>query len=422
MLKTELLEIIANGENSGVEFKRDDMRPEQLAREIVALVNFQGGRILIGVDDDGSISGIQREEFEEWAMNTISERVHPTILPFYEEVKVDESMIVAVLTFPQGNSKPYVRRHNGAEEVFIRMGSTSRLATREQQMRLYEMGGMLHTEALPVSRTSSKNLDIVRIENYLRQVLNDPDIPSTEEEWEQRLEHLGFLSKRQEMCTIAGMVLFGKTPRRYLEQSGFRIFAFDSTDKEYKAELDVILDAPLAARWDVSRGINQPLNETPLSQVSRQLIDEGLIESAFEKIKPFIYEESDKVNTNLRRETRCFYPIEAIREVLINAVVHRDWTRFVEIEIGIYSDRLEIISPGGLQNSMTIEKMIAGQRYTRNNIIMEVMRDYGYVDFRGMGLRTKVIPLMRSHNGRDPIFEATEDYLKVTLPRRSDSQ
>jgi len=55
MLKTELFEIIANGENSGVEFKRDDIRPEQLAKEVVALVNFQGGKILLGVDDDGSI-------------------------------------------------------------------------------------------------------------------------------------------------------------------------------------------------------------------------------------------------------------------------------------------------------------------------------------------------------------------------------
>ena len=106
---------------------------------------------------------------------------------------------------------------------------------------------------------------------------------------------------------------------------------------------------------------------------------------------------------------------EAIREVLVNAMVHRDWTRFVDIEIGIYSDRLEIISPGSLQNSMTVEKMIAGQRYTRNAIIMEIMRDYGYVDFRGMGIRTKVIPKMREFNGTEPIFEATEDYIKVTL-------
>lgn len=170
----------------------------------------------------------------------------------------------------------------------------------------------------------------------------------------------------------------------------------------------MIIDAPLVGRLDYSQG-------------TKQLIDEGLIEHALAKITPFISEESDAINQNMQREPRWFYPIEAIREILINALVHRDWTRFVDIEVGIYSDRLEIISPGSLQNSMTVEKMLAGQRYTRNTIIMEIMRDYGYVDFRGMGLRTKVVPLMRSHNGCDPILEAAEDYLKVTLPRRSDN-
>ncbi|MFP4679225.1 MAG: RNA-binding domain-containing protein [Chitinispirillaceae bacterium] len=405
MLKTELLEIIANGENSGIEFKRDDIRPEQLAKEVVALVNFQGGKILLGVDDNGSIPGLQRADVEEWVMNVISEKVHPSILPFYEEIRIDENTTVAVLTFPQGNSKPYVRRHNKAEEVFIRVGSTSRLATREQQMRLYEIGGMLHTEMLPVSRTSSHDLDRVRLENYLKNVINDPDIPATDEEWESRLANIGFLTEVKGMCTIAGMVLFGKKPRQYLKQSGLRVFVFNSTDKEYRAQLDTIIDAPLAARWDYSNG-------------TKRLMDEGLIEYALQKINPFITDESDVIRENLQRERNLLYPIEAIREVLINALAHRDWTRFVDIEIGLYADRLEVISPGSLQNSMTVEKMIAGQRYTRNTIIMEVMRDYGYVDYRGMGLRTKVIPLMRAHNGCDPIFEATEDYLKVILPKK----
>ena len=409
MKKTELLEIISNGENSGVEFKRDDIRPEQLAKEIVALLNLQGGKIFLGVDDTGSITGIQRVNIEEWVMNVVSEKVHPTIFPYYEEVKVNDNTIVAVLSFPQGISKPYVRRHNNAEEVFIRIGSTSRHATREQQMRLYEIGGMLHTEVLPISRTSSQDLDLVRIENYLREIVNDPEIPSTEDEWENRLAHLDFLSDPHGMVTIAGMVLFGKKPRQFLKQSGLRIFVFESTDKEYKAELDVVLDAPLAARWDFLKN-------------TRQLIDEGLIESAIEKIRPFISEESNEINASLQRDTDWFYPIEAIREILINAVVHRDWTRSVDIELGIYSDRLEIISPGSLHNSMTIKKMLAGQRYTRNTIIMEIMRDYAYVDNRGMGIRKKVIPLMKSHNGCEPIFEATEDYLKVTLPQKNDLQ
>ena len=68
MLKAELLEIIANGENSGVEFKRDDIRPEQLAREVVALANLDGGRILLGVEDSGEITGIKSKDLSEWVL------------------------------------------------------------------------------------------------------------------------------------------------------------------------------------------------------------------------------------------------------------------------------------------------------------------------------------------------------------------
>jgi len=86
MLKTELLEIIANGENSGVEFKRDDIRPEQLAKEVVAMANFQGGKLLLGVEDDGTISGVQRPNLEQWVMNVMQDKIHPMMLPFYEEL------------------------------------------------------------------------------------------------------------------------------------------------------------------------------------------------------------------------------------------------------------------------------------------------------------------------------------------------
>ena len=374
MLKTELLEIIANGENSGVEFKRDDIRPEQLAKEVVAMANFQGGRLLLGVEDDGAITGIQREDLEEWVMNIMRDRIHPMILPFYEEIRLDKATSVAVISFPQGISKPYVVRDRGREEVYIRVGSTSRLATREQQMRLFELGGMLHTEVMPVPRTDMSCLDQERLQNYLQDILQDPDIPATPQEWQTRLLGLGFLTEAAERvcCTIAGLVLFGSNPRRYLRQAGLRVFAFPGEDKEYQALLDKILDGPMVGRWKVEAA-------------GKTLLDGGIIERFMEAISPFISRQAGEVDTNLRRDTRWFYPLEAIREVLVNALAHRDWTRFVEIEVGSYSDRFEVISPGALPNAMTVEKMKAGQRSPRNSILMEVLRDYGYVDISWYG-------------------------------------
>lgn len=407
MLKHELLEIIANGENSEIEFKRDDIRPEQLAKEIVAFANTYGGKLIMGIEDSGIISGIQRADLEPWVMDTVCGRyIHPALVPKYEEIQVDAKQRVAVITVPMGISKPYVVRNNDREDFYIRVGSISRLASREQIVRMSAAGGMLHVETLPVPRTSLKSLDKARLENYFRDILAEPSLPQNEDEWILRLEDMGFMTGNAEqgkLCTIAGLVLFGINPRRYLKQSGLRLMVFDSGDKEYKALLDVVLDAPMVARVEV------------VEQRVSGIIDDGLVEKAASTLHPFITEESDSIDKGFRRPLKRLYPWNAIRELILNALAHRDWTRNTDIEITRYNDRLEVISPGALPNSMTVEKMIGGRRTPRNTMIMEVLRDYQYVDARGMGIRTKVIPIMKSFNGTEPEFESTEDYLKTIL-------
>jgi ATP-dependent DNA helicase RecG len=102
----------------------------------------------------------------------------------------------------------------------------------------------------------------------------------------------------------------------------------------------------------------------------------------------------------------------------LNAFAHRDWTSALEITIINYSDRIEINSPGSLQNAMTLEKMLAGQRSIRNPIILETLRDYEYVDMRGMGVRRKIVPLTKEFTGKDAQFDITDDYVKVIIPSR----
>ncbi len=400
--------MILNGENSGVEFKRDDVRPEQLAKEIVALANFQGGMILLGVEDNGSISGIRRENLEEWVMDTVFGRyVHPMILPFYETVQVDADHRVAVVSVTQGTAKPYVVRHQDREEIFVRAGSTSRKASREQQARLFALGGMLHAELLPVSGTELADLDLERLHDYLAQVLSDPDVPADPVAWVKRLSALGFMTGRPDgapVCTIAGTVLFGRRPRRALRQAGVRWMAFNSASMDYAAADDTVLDEPLVGLWRTRDG-------------SRSMERGGLLEALIERMRPFVSEETAELNDGVRRERRWRYPVAALREALVNALAHRDWTRMEDVEVVCYSNRLEVKSPGALQNSMTVEKMLAGQRSPRNPLIVDVLRDYGYVDARGMGVRTKIVPLLISHNGLAPEFEATDDYLTVRMFR-----
>lgn len=407
MLKGELLEIIASGESSGVEFKRDDVRAEQIGKEVVAMANLKGGRLLLGVEDDGTITGLQRSDAEEWVMNIFASSIHPMLLPFYEEVVMDDGKRVAVVTFAEGPSKPYVLRHKGNEEIYIRVGTTSRRATREQQARLHQIGGVLHAELLPVSGAGLDALDRQRLTDFLQHIMRDAVLPQSDAEWCNRLTALGFMAEGPggaPLATIAGTVLFGQAPRRFLRQAGVRIMIFDGADKTYDARYDSVLDSPVLPLW------------TSSGASGRVRSADGLLDLADTVLAPFITTEGAEIGQGFRRDTEARFSREVVREVLLNAIAHRDWTRFTDIELVVYSDRMEVTSPGPLPNMMTVEKMIAGQRSPRNPLLVDILRDYGYVDARGMGIRNKVIPLVREMTGRDPVFEETEDHLKTTIP------
>src|SRR5271157_357531 len=101
--RTELLEIIANRENSGVEFKRDEVANHDLAKELVAFSNFEGGMVLLGVEDDGTIWGVTRANLEEWVMTTCRDKIRPAIIPFFETVRnFEPGKDVAVVRVTRG--------------------------------------------------------------------------------------------------------------------------------------------------------------------------------------------------------------------------------------------------------------------------------------------------------------------------------
>ena len=121
----------------------------------------------------------------------------------------------------------------------------------------------------------------------------------------------------------------------------------------------------------------------------------------------------------MQRHRHWDYPTEVIRELLVNAFAHRDWTRQTDVQLTVFADRLEVLSPGSLPNGVTVEKAREGLRVPRNPNIVNILRDYDFMQHRGMGIRRKVIPLTRAHNGTAPEFDATEDYFKVTLRKEA---
>ena len=183
MLKTDLAEIVRNGENSGVEFKRDDIHTDSLAKEIAALLNLEGGYVLLGVEDDGTVSGLTRtpREAEEWIINICRQNIQPAIIPFWEKVGWNEDKTVGIIALPADSpDKPYKAKRGSGWITFVRAGSTSREATREEEARLYQSSQLMRYDIKPVSRTGLEELDQLRLENYFRDILKQ-EVPRLED-------------------------------------------------------------------------------------------------------------------------------------------------------------------------------------------------------------------------------------------------
>lgn len=404
MLLTELNELLRNGENSGVEFKRDDVHPDSLAKEIAALANLEGGRILLGVEDDGSVSGLTRtaKEAEEWVMNICRDHIRPPLIPYWETLVREDAQPIGVISIPADSpDKPYKARRGSAWVTFVRAGSTSREATHDEEGRLYQASGVVRYDLKPVPGTTLQSLDRHRLENYFRDILQQDCPPSDDDgAWEHLLMNTDImvLDRGRAIPTIGSLLLFGQTPNRSLPQAGITATAYPDREKEYATVDEEIIRGPLVSVVGKRGRIAEPgVIDRAVAFATRNMGTTAWLEDG-------------------RRRRKKAYSLEAVREAIVNAVAHRDYTIAVtDIEISLYSDRLEVISPGRLPNSVTVEKMKQGYRAARNELMKEILRDYGYVEHRGMGVRTRIIAGMRQHNGTEPDLIEEESRFIVRL-------
>jgi len=399
MTKSELLELISKGENSGVEFKRDDIRPVDLAKEIVAFINFEGGVILLGVEDDGSLQGTIKQNLEEWVINVCRDKVKPEVIPYYETHEIEGKKIAAV-SFPKGLYVHHVW-HNNHRYYFIRVGSSSREASPEELQRLFQQRGQIRFDLKPVPGAKFEDLDLLRLKNYFRDI-REQDIPSNDdvEQWITLLVNTEIMVEDNGKYTpsVGGIVLFGRNPNQYLPQAGISAVAYRGTEKDYGA----------IERTNIRGAIVAKLNE------KGEILDNGIIERAIEFVRRNT--QSNSYLDKGRRIDKPVYPDEVIRETIVNAIAHRDYTiSGTDIELSIYHDRLEVNSPGKLPNTVTIERMKAGCRATRNELIKEVLRDYNYIEATGLGVPRKIIAGMLKHNNKEPDLIEEEYSFTVRL-------
>ena len=404
MTKTELLELIKNGESSGVEFKRDTIDNRALAKELVAFTNLRGGRVILGVENDGSVTGITRDRLEEWVMTACRDKIRPELIPYYEIIRdVEPGKDVIIVQVDRGWAVHHVW-HNNHRTYYIRVGTLSREASAEELERLFQQRGTFRLEVRGVSGSSAEDFDYRRLNDYFRRVRSQ-DTPEADDAdaWQNLLLNTEFLIEEEDRkpATVAGLLLFCANPNRFLPQAGIDAVAYPGKEKDYAAKERLSIRGPMTALIGKDG-----------------IVENGLVEQAVEFVR-----RNTQVTASLaegsRREQTWAYPEEAVRETIVNALVHRDYLLSgTTVELSIYEDRLEVISPGRLPNGITPQRMVTGCRSARNQLLKDVMRDYGYLEHMGMGVPRKIVKGMQDHNGTKPELIEDEELFTIRLWNR----
>lgn len=378
--KEEIIRLIEGGENSAVEFKTTDVKADSLAREIVAFSNTNGGVIFLGVDDDGKPSGLDdKRNFDEWTANIARNNVIPAVHIEYYEVEIHQKKI-GVLEVAKGKDKPYQALNH---QFLIRVGSTNRITTQAELMRLFQQSGVFHYDSIGVERTSIADLNFTGIDRYFNRYEIDFSRES-ETDKVHLLKNSDILTETGNV-TIAGLLIFGINPQRYLLNAGISFAHFNG-------------------------------NEITADLIDKQNIDSILpyqVDTTLSVIKNNLLQPSSIVGAK-RVDTRFIYNDSVFRELLVNACVHRNYAiSGSRIRVFLFNDRIEFISPGKLPNTVTIEKLRAGVSYAVNPVIVKFMENLRYIDKLGRGI--PMVCKEAEKNNKEISFKEIGEEFKVTL-------
>ena len=353
MISTELQDQIALGEDSRRQFKRDVANADSLAAEMAAFANCEGGTIFLGVADDGSLPGLGRADVKrinQLIGNAASQHVRSPLTVQTENVGVGDERVVIVLTVPRGQEKPYFDR-NGV--IWLKSGADKRrVNSKEELRRLFQSVDQFHADELPTKAGIDK-LDKLRFRDFLRDVYQQ-DYPEAPAERLRLLQNLN-LATDDGKLNLAGVLLFAERPEFIKPQFVLKAIRYPGNDIHVTKYLDT---------EDFS-GPMRRIFEDSLAFVMRNLhkvqAGRGVNAPGTPEIPPTVFEE-----------------------LLVNALVHRDYLVSAAIRLFIFDNRIEIISPGHLPNNLTVEKIRAGNSVIRNPILVSYVAK-GLLPYHGLG-------------------------------------
>ncbi len=388
MTAIDIKETIEKGEDYYTEFKEEAVHPDDLAAEIVGFANSDGGTLLIGVSDKKVPVGvIDADKALQRIDNICAQNCEPPLLCKIEKIKINETIILLV-RIPKGPERPY-RTNKGV--YYIRTSSGKRQASREELLRLYQATRSLYYDELPVSETGLADLDVVYFENFFEEFQRRKisDIGISLHDLLKSMKIFTLFENQKYVFSLAGLLLFGKNPQQYMPYAKITVAKFTGN------EIGDIFE-------------KKDLEGKLVDQITN-------IESLIK-----LYTQSKVVIKGFEKESRYEIPLEAMRELIVNAVVHRDYHIKSQIRIFIFDNRIEIMSPGKLPNTITIENIRwGGIHVERNPIIVSFLAKMGYMTQIGTGI-IRTIRLLKEHTGREPEFEERGNDFVVRIWRNRD--
>jgi ATP-dependent DNA helicase RecG len=378
----ELLELINKGEGYHLEFKLEEENNEDFAKTIISFANTDGGRILIGVDDNGKTIGVSDIDKVMLRIDDIAlNRCEPPVIILQESINIDGKNVV-IINVEKGSQRPY-RTKSGY--YYIRSSNRCRQATREELLRLFQFTKSVFYDEIPVNNAKFADLDISAFRRFLENSLKTET--NNEEEIINYLSNFHLIDKESLTPTFTGILFFANNPQNFVSESRIvcaNINGIDisQTDLETKNLTGKISDI-----------INNVENFFKLVLSNKHKIKDFQPESEFE------------------------IPMTALREAIVNAIAHRDYTINAPIRVLVFTDRVEIRSPGKLPNTVTIESIkVGGSHVLRNPTIYNILSKMRMVTDLGSGVR-RMIKLVKEQLHKDVEFENTENEFVIKIPK-----
>lgn len=375
-------QIIKQGDSNTVSLLPSEASSHLIAETMVALANSSGGQLILGINNQKILGVGDAEQIRDQILEAVLTLTPTFVVSLPKIIKVDEKTLV-IAEVPSG--LPHVYAYEGR---YLERKNNDNVPIPPNELRqLMIMRGEFSYESEVAQNSNLDDIDWIQVEAYIKR-LNGISNYTAQEILHQR----GCLIRKEDKLipTHAGILLFGKMPQQFIRSSEITAvrFAGDTMGDTFNRQ-DII----------------------------------GTLPQQIQRAETFLIDHLRKSVTlkeTMQRKEDYEYPMEAVRELVVNAVAHRDYSiQGDNIRLFMYNNHMEVHSPGSLPGPMTLDNL-KEERFSRNPIIVQFLSDMGYIERLGYGV-DRVIELMQSQGYEAPKFINNANGFKVTLTKNLNS-